>query len=114
MAARLPGRLRKGAEFDTVFDRGTASSGPLFVVRVLLRPEGELRVGYAVGKRLFPKSTDRNRVRRRLREAVRAAELPDGADVIVVARGAAATAPFSELVASVRREFDRAERRRTE
>ena len=29
--------------------------------------EGELRVGYAVGKRLFPKSTDRNRVRRRLR-----------------------------------------------
>ncbi|MGE0653665.1 MAG: ribonuclease P protein component [Alphaproteobacteria bacterium] len=111
MAARLPGRLRKGAEFDTVFDRGTASSGPLFVVRVLARPEGGLRVGYAVGKRLFPKATDRNRVRRRLREAVRSADLPDGVDVILVARGGAARAAFSELVAGVRREFQRAAER---
>jgi len=98
-----PGRLRSGREFDAVFQEGIAVSGPLFVVRA--RPNGlrVARVGYAVGKRIAPLSTVRNRARRRLREAIRAAGLPPGYDLVVIARPAALQAPFAQLVAAARR-----------
>lgn len=61
--------LRKGREFDLIFRTGLRVQGDL--VRLLfLRGTGELRVGYAVGKRQG-KAHVRNRGRRILREAFR-------------------------------------------
>ncbi len=45
----------------------------------------------------------RNRVKRRLRAALQARPLPQGVDLVVVARPAAAVAPFAQL----RSELDR-------
>ena len=111
MPSTAPGRLRKGAQFDTAFEQGTAFSGPLFVVRVRANGAGVLRVGYAVRKRLLPHATGRNRVRRRLRAATRAAGLPAGFDVVIVARGGAITASFEQLVSGVQAGFARAVRK---
>ena len=101
-------RLRKGPEFDTAYQKGTAVRGPLLVVRVSPNGLGRDRWGFAVGRRLAPLAHDRNRVRRRLREAARQAGGEEGRDIIVVAREGATTASVAELAEELRRLLRRA------
>ena len=64
-----------------------------------------LRIGFTITKRVGH-ATERNRIRRRLRDAVKraAAELPSAeADIVLVARRPALHAPFDTLVADLRR-----------
>jgi len=82
--------------------------GPLLVVRVSPNGLGRDRWGFAVGRRLAPLAHDRNRVRRRLREAARQAGGEQGRDIIVVAREGALTAPVAELAEELRRLLRRA------
>lgn len=67
------------------------------------------RVGFSVSKRVGNAVT-RNRVRRRLREAVRhvLTDLPPGWDMILVARSAAAATDYATLNAAVRELLARA------
>jgi len=65
------------------------------------------RLGIAVPGRLG-NAVKRNRVKRRVREASRAAAMPAGADIVIVARAAAAGATFERLQESVRGLFNRA------
>lgn len=94
-------RLRKGDEFDRAYREGTVLSGPLLVVRVLSNSIGHVRWGFAVGKKMLPLSVDRNRVRRRLREAADALELTLAADVVVTARPGASHASVTQLSAAI-------------
>ena len=97
MAGKSLGRLRKGREFDRVYSEGTVIGGPLFVVRVVANEVSEARWGFAVGKKLAPKSVVRNRTRRRLREAVRLSEFPGGRDYVVTARPRLLEASFQDI-----------------
>ncbi|PFG73347.1 ribonuclease P protein component [Tepidiforma thermophila] len=101
-------RLRKGPEFDMAYQKGTAVRGPLLVVRVSPNGLGRDRWGFAVGRRLAPLAHDRNRVRRRLREAARQAGEEEGRDIIVVAREGAKAASVAELAEELRRLLRRA------
>lgn len=95
-------RLRRPSEFQRVYRRGRAWSTPLVTLHVAPAAEGR-RVGISVSKKVGG-AVVRNRVRRQLREALRA-ELPGwrrGCEVIVVARAAAATASWTELRAALR------------
>nr|WP_297807966.1 ribonuclease P protein component [Tepidiforma sp.] len=106
-------RLRKGREFDTAYQKGTAVRGPLLVVRVSANGLGRDRWGFAVGRRLAPLAHDRNRVRRRLREAGRAAARTGaerGRDIVVVAREGALSASVAELERELARLLGKAER----
>jgi ribonuclease P protein component len=62
------------------------------------------RLGITVSRRVG-KAAVRNRVRRRIREALRArhANIASGHDVVVVARPASATASWADLCAAVDR-----------
>jgi ribonuclease P protein component len=102
-----PLRLRKRAEFLAVRD-GEKRRGPFFLLEVKKRaPEQSAaakigdapRVGLTVTKK-NGNAVIRNRIRRRLREAVRANAdgLSAGTDYVVVARREALDAPFTELV----------------
>ena len=82
--------------------------GPLLVVRVSPNGLGRDRWGFAVGRRLAPLAHDRNRVRRRLREAARQAGEEEGRDIIVVAREGAKAASVAELAEELRRLLRRA------
>jgi len=95
--------LRKGREFDGVYSEGIVIGGPLFVVRAKRSDERGARWGFAVGKKLAPRAVVRNRVRRRLREAVRSVDVPRGMDVVLTARPRAIEAPFQLLQAELRR-----------
>lgn len=89
--------LRRRADFEQVFVSGQLVRGRSLAVRVLERGEGPARVGFAIGKRLDKRAVVRNRVRRRLREAIRPLPLRDGYDVVVLGRRSALTASFSAL-----------------
>jgi ribonuclease P protein component len=92
-------RLRTAAEFQRV--RESAPRGwphRLLVVYVAPNDLERTRVGITVSGRVG-KAVVRNRVRRRVREALRSrvALLPQGKDVLVVARSASARASWPEL-----------------
>lgn len=100
--------LRRRADFEQVFASGTFIAGRALAVRFLARDAGPARVGFAVGKRLDTRAVIRNRVRRRLREALASAPLRDGYDVVVLGRRRALTDDFVALREDVRGLLDRA------
>jgi ribonuclease P protein component len=64
------------------------------------------RVGFAVGRQIRG-AVRRNRARRRLREAYRAARdvAPVGVDVVVIGRGSALTVALDTLIEDMRNAF---------
>jgi ribonuclease P protein component len=92
-----PARLPRGSAFERVFQEGRSAANALLVVRSAPNSEGVTRCGFAVGKRLAPLAVDRNRVRRRLREALRTLPLPPDTDLVVTARAPALKATFDDL-----------------
>jgi ribonuclease P protein component len=83
-----PGRLTKPAQFEAVLAGGRRSGSRCFLARALPNAESSARLGLIVGKKIAPRSVDRNRVKRLIRIVHRqlAAELGD-LDVVVQLRG---------------------------
>jgi ribonuclease P protein component len=63
-------RLRSGAEFRRVFEKGLRLSGPLFVLVGVENARGHDRLGLTVSRRVGG-AVSRNRARRLLREGFR-------------------------------------------
>jgi ribonuclease P protein component len=63
-------RLLKHADFERVYKQGRRHFSSHMTVFYLRQPEGDARIGFTVG-RVLGGSVDRNRIKRRLREAVR-------------------------------------------
>lgn len=98
-------RLRANRDFVRVRGKGRSWPHPLLVLVALPGPDpaGATRVGVSAGKRVG-NAVVRNRAKRRVREAVRAAyrDLPPGWDLVFVIRGPAAEATFPAIAAAVR------------
>jgi len=106
-APTSPQRLRKRAEFLAV-QKGEKRRGQYFLLEVKKREslkgqEGEMlapRIGYTVSKK-NGNAVKRNRIKRRLREAVRlhiGSKLAAQTDYVIVARPELAGLPFPSLV----------------
>lgn len=96
-------RLTLRRDFDRVFRSGRRGSSDLVTVWAV-RGEGPVvRVGFAVGRRLGG-AVVRNRIRRRLREALRQElfGVPPGTDVVIVARPGCLDAHFGGLREALR------------
>ena len=89
-------RLRHRKDFDTVFRNGRSWNNDLLVLRTLANNLEHNRYGFVTSKRLGG-AVVRNRVRRRLREAVRVLPLRPGWDIVLNAKTAAARADFHAL-----------------
>lgn len=90
-------RLREASEFSRVRAHGTSHAGKFVVVNVWKHGDGGLWRSGIITSRKVGGAVQRNKVRRRLREIIRATELCDGVWVVTVARFRAATAEFAEL-----------------
>lgn len=99
---RFIGRLTREDEFRRVYLEGFRRSTPLLVIHARANGLGAVRLGFAVGRR-FGGAVVRNRLRRRLREAVRAHHglIGAGLDLVVAPRAGAAGATYASLHAAV-------------
>ena len=108
-------RLRKNEDFRVVYKRGRSYVGDLAVLYILRRPDPpdgaqSRRIGFVVSKKLGD-AVVRNRIKRRLREAVRLMLplLREGQyDLIFVGRSKLKEATWSEVQAAVTDLFRRA------
>jgi ribonuclease P protein component len=111
------GCLRRRAEFQRV-SRGRRAQAETFTLQANRRaesgeaPEAGPRVGFTVTKKIGD-AVERNRIRRRLKEALgRAAAVAPapGHDYVLMARRAALARPFAALVADIEKAFARMSR----
>lgn len=92
--------LRRRRDFESVRNEGRRVSDQLLVMGFSRSESGRTRFGLAVSRRIGG-AVVRNRVKRRLREAIRSLEFRDGWNVTLSARERAATADYWGLRASV-------------
>lgn len=90
--------LRRKADFAALGRQGIARSNQLLVLRALRTNRPETRLGLST-PRSVGGAVERNRLRRRLRELMRArrAELGAGWDLLLIARPEAGRATYVEL-----------------
>jgi ribonuclease P protein component len=97
--------LTNGAEFQSLFQRGRRIDRPSCLV-LWTENNRARRVGFAVSRQLN-RAVDRNRIRRRLREAYRAARgaAPAGVAIVVVGKKRVLEMKFAALVEELRGAF---------
>jgi len=80
-------RLVKKKDFELVFNKGESVKSGFLLVKLVKNNLSENRFGFVVSKKISTKATVRNKVKRRLRDAVdsRIKELKKPADVVVIA-----------------------------
>jgi ribonuclease P protein component len=105
-------RLLRHADFERVYKLGRRHFSASLTAFYLLRPETPaagkatgVRIGFTVGRALGG-AVQRNRMKRRLREAVRLCGVPAAkADVVINPKKSLLTIDFAEVVNEVRRAF---------
>ena len=103
-------RLIRHADFERVYQTGRRQFTGNMTVFFLRRPpavegdESTLRVGFTVG-RVLGGAVDRNRIKRRMREAVRASwpANEDAVDVVFNPRKSVLDLPYAEVAQEVSR-----------
>lgn len=109
-------RLRKRAEFLAA-RRGRRLNGPFFFIEARDRKDGGApRLGLTVTRKVG-NAVERNRLRRRLREAVRTgcgADMAEGFDYVIVARRELLGVPFAALKGELSRRLARTRPKRLE
>jgi ribonuclease P protein component len=99
-------RLLRHADFDRVYKLGKRHFAACMTVFYLRRAEGDgPRVGFTVG-RMLGGAVVRNRMKRRLREAVRLhGPIPAAVDVVINPKKSILATPFADLRNEIRRAF---------
>jgi ribonuclease P protein component len=102
-------RILRSADFRRVYDDGFRIAGPYFAAFCLRRADQQ---GTAIGltlPRALGNSVTRNRVKRRIREAVRLRlrQLEPGWEIVINPRRAARDAVFEDLTREIERLFAR-------
>lgn len=90
-----------------MFRRGRFYSGSTLMVRVLPNGLGWSRLGVVAGKKVGS-AVERNRAKRRIREAVNIRAMPLGWDVVVIARTSIRSAEYRDLERELRQLLVRA------
>lgn len=100
-------RLLKHADFDRVYKKGRRQFSPHMTVFYLRQAEGGARIGFTVG-RVLGGAVERNRIKRRLREAVRMRRtlLAGPVDVVINPKKSVLTAEFTVVLEEVGRAFE--------
>jgi ribonuclease P protein component len=100
-------RLKRRRDFQAAA-KGARTGRSAFVLQTLERADGAPpRLGLTVTKKTAPKAVERNRIRRRLREAANlaAGEARAGRDYVLVGRRAALGVAFDVLVGDIAAAF---------
>lgn len=102
MGLKRSQRLTAGRDFEATFQRGQCWHGRYLVLWLRDGPEAAGRLGVVAGRKVGG-AVERNRAKRRLREAYRLnrCRFRPAYDVVLVARRAIGSAAWDELVAEL-------------
>lgn len=80
-------RLKKKKDFEKVFKKGRGFKEDFLFLKTAENGLENSRIGIVVGTKVAKKATERNLIKRRLREAVRKriSEIKPGLDIVIVA-----------------------------
>ncbi len=100
-------RLLRRQDYDRVYQKGRRNFGAHLTLFSLPRDSGGARVGLTVGRALGG-AVQRNRIKRRVREAVRLhyASLPPGLDVVINPKKSVLRMDFKDVCDQVSRAFE--------
>lgn len=107
--SRRAGRVSRSGDFDRVYKQGRSRGGQTFVAYAFEREDdadGATRLGITVGRKVGS-AVKRNSVKRAVREAFGDLDtgLPQGCDIVIVARSGAAELVEREGTDGVKREI---------
>ena len=101
-------RLRDRRDFRRVFKYGKSAANRHFVLYAMVKREGgPPRVGVSISKKVSKHAVDRNRVKRLVKEVVRPliGHIPDGRDLVIIAREPADDLDYRQVEDSLRHLF---------
>ena len=101
-------RLRQRQEFARVYRRGRPYRSELLIMRALRTNEPLSRFGFTVS-RAVGNAVTRNRVRRRMREAIGSLRIAPGWDLVFNSRVNIAQASYAQIREAIRILLERAE-----
>lgn len=96
-------RLRHERDFARLSVKGRPFYGPFCVLRVWKSGSVPSKLGFVASGKIFKTAVERNRIRRQMSEIVRTniGIVPEGFDLIVVAKPEIRSASFEELKSSL-------------
>jgi len=98
-------RLKKRKDFEAVKKKGKLVSGPLFSLLVLKEKSAGPKFAFIVSKKIDKRAVVRNKIRRRLAEAVRQIlpKISANLKVIFLARPRLKEAKFKDIIRELKR-----------
>ena len=92
-------RVTNGRDFQNIYRRGRHLSSAFFGLNYLKNNFGFSRLGVVVSKKTARKATDRNLLKRRVREILRLnyAKISLGFDIIITLKGSTSGVDFKKL-----------------
>lgn len=102
-------RIRNSREFKRVYQRGSFFGSDLLSINFLANRLSFSRLGIVINRKIEPKATKRNKIKRRFREVSRKLyeRLPAGYDVIITIKKPASSAEFSKIEQAVEGVFEK-------
>ena len=105
-----PNRLTKKKDFERVIKQGKGVGGVFLILKFVKQGLSENRVGFVVSKKISNKAVVRNKVKRRLREAVRMSlsNLKPGYDLVFFTKKGIEEKEFVEIEKVIKQLLTRA------
>jgi ribonuclease P protein component len=100
-------RLRDTRDFKRVYQKGSFFGSSLFTMSALPNRRDISRIGVVISKKVEPKATKRNLLKRRFRETIGKLyeSLPAGYDVVVNIKSKAREADFKDIAPDIKAIF---------
>jgi len=98
-------RIKKKKDFETIFKKGVSFKNSLLILKVVKNNLNQSRIGFIVSQKVSKKATVRNKIRRRLAEAVKihmkdisfGAQEKNGLDLVLIVLPIAEKSSFLDI-----------------
>jgi ribonuclease P protein component len=92
-------RLKNKKDFDNVYKKGRKAASRFFLIKVKSNQKDISRIGFVVSKKIVSKIVLRNKLKRKMREAIRLLidKIKPGYDIIIIATTSASLKNYIEI-----------------